>query len=405
MKVLALASYDSFLHIARLIAPYFEEKGASVEISLVKARARSQFSREQLARFSLDKAVSLIDLSVGDHRQLLSKYDIVLSCLEGGSTRKLFQALAGLGANRPLTISTYPGLVLRFPFDGYSMRCNSDLFWLNSLFDQERYKIMCDAYGLNGSNARVCGNLSVLEAPDKGKKAKDGPVVFFEQAIIPSSLPERKYLAYSLIKLANDNPGKQFILKLRMRKGETTLHRVKHDLETLLHSYANPWPKNLVISHNKSAGELLSHAGFCLTICSTVAIEALYRGVPTTLISDFGAHDDYGMSYFFGSGLLRRFEEISLEHPPFVNAEWLSHYTADPRKNIKDLIREAIQMARHPIPPIESRAAMPEMAPELLRFLEAELGEAAVLSRRYKKATPIIKTGFKRIHTWALSKF
>src|SRR3546814_13615862 len=70
-------------------------------------------------------------------------------------------------------------------------------------------------------------------------------------------------------------------------------------------------------------------ASHCLTVCSTVAAEAIHARIPTVLIGDFGAHDDYGMEYFYGSGLIKNFADIEF---PFVlgpRQAWLERYLAD----------------------------------------------------------------------------
>src|SRR3546814_16438616 len=69
------------------------------------------------------------------------------------------------------------------------------------------------------------------------------------------------------------------------------------------------WPDNLEIV-SQPASNLLGMASHCLTVCSTVAAEAIHARIPTVLIGDFGAHDDYGMEYFYGSGLIKNFADI-----------------------------------------------------------------------------------------------
>src|SRR3546814_6734585 len=87
----------------------------------------------------------------------MGDYDIILSCLEGVSTRRLFHCVSPLSAHRPLIISIFAGLVLRYRNDGYSVRQRSDLLWLNCQADMDAYAEMCDGFGLSPRNARLFG--------------------------------------------------------------------------------------------------------------------------------------------------------------------------------------------------------------------------------------------------------
>src|SRR3546814_7607376 len=101
----------------------------------------------------------------------MGDYDIILSCLEGVSTRRLFHCVSPLSAHRPLIISIFAGLVLRYRNDGYSVRQRSDLLWLNCQADMDAYAEMCDGFGLSPSNARLFGNASLLRKIDRDRKS------------------------------------------------------------------------------------------------------------------------------------------------------------------------------------------------------------------------------------------
>src|SRR3546814_5965600 len=140
---------------------------------------------------------------------------------------------------------------------------------------------------------------------------------FFEQTVIPRYHQERLFLADQLVALARRNPTLRFAIKPRVHAGEATLHRTWHHLEPLLRQSAfatGGWPDNLEIV-SQPASNLLGMASHCLNVCSTVAAEAIHARIPTVLIGDFGAHDDYGMEYFYGSGLIKNFADIEF---PFV---------------------------------------------------------------------------------------
>src|SRR3546814_12859271 len=109
MLVLALASYDSFLNAAQLIAPYFVKRGCSVDYALVHARAGEQITQSQIQSFNLDREPQWVRLEQLCASGQIGEYDIILSCLEGVSTRLLFNCISPLSAQRTLIISIFAG--------------------------------------------------------------------------------------------------------------------------------------------------------------------------------------------------------------------------------------------------------------------------------------------------------
>ncbi len=131
MRVLALASYNSFSERIVSSLHTFNRAGCEVEFALVQARRKKQITARQVQAHGLEADVRWIDIETFCTSGDVGTYDIVLSCLEGLSTRRLMHHLVSLGEKRPLVISAYPGLVLRYAHDGFSMRSGSDLLWLN----------------------------------------------------------------------------------------------------------------------------------------------------------------------------------------------------------------------------------------------------------------------------------
>jgi hypothetical protein len=389
MRVLALASYDSFLNTARLIAPYYERTGATVELALVKARMTSQIAKDQIDQAGLTSEIRWVDLDSLFASGDIGRYDVVLSCLEGLSTRRLLDQLKALGPNRPLVVSIYPGLVLRYAYDGFSMRAASDFLWLNSERDFENYTLMAGSFGGNGDNARVFGVASVLEPiVRKPDSAANGPVVFFEQAVIPRYQGERMFLAEQLVALARRNPSRRFLIKPRTVDGQATLHQSWHPIMPLLRTAAHAnggWPANLEITSDR-ADALLTAASHCITVSSTVAVESVYAGVPTAIISDFGAHDDYGLQYFFGSGLLTNFGELEFPFAGIADPTWLARNASDPRRTVAALVEETVAAAARARQPLGDEHRAAEYSTPLRAYLERKYGVDRVLSRSFQKS-------------------
>ncbi|MEY9536380.1 DUF6716 putative glycosyltransferase [Sinorhizobium fredii] len=386
MRVLALASYDSFLNIARLIAPHFERAECEVEFALVQARRQKQISESQVRRQGFSSPVRRIDIGSFCSSGEIGGYDIVLACLEGLSTRRLMHHMIQLGSKRPLVISAYPGLVLRYAYDGFSMRTGSDLLWLNCEADAEAYREMCNAFGIDGSNARIFGVGALLERVQRQPAAESGPVVFFEQAVIPRYHDEREFLAEQLVLLAKRFPQRNFVIKPRTTGGDASLHRTSHPIEPLIKAAAERQggsPGNLSLTSER-ASALLATASHCLTVCSTVAAEALHAGIPTAIIGDFGAYDDYGLHYFYGSGLIRTFAELDFPFKARPNADWRTRYVPDPKLVVESLVEESVCLARTERMPMGARPLKAEISSELRESLVQRNGVANVLKRAHQ---------------------
>lgn len=385
MRCLALASYDSFLNAARLIAPHFRDAGCAVEYALVKARKRDQITASQVDAMAPGKAISWITIENLVQTKQLSEYDIVLSCLEGFSTRQLMYHVQSL-KKRPLIISVYPGLVLRYAYDGFSMRTASDLLWLNSKSDLTAYRDMCAAFGLPSDNARVFGVAPLLSRPKRKLNAESGPVVFFEQAIIPRYRTERLFLCEQLLRLAQKFPQYEFLIKPRVTGGEATLHRSWHPIIPLLQEASaklDARPPNLRISTASSA-DLLEVASHCLTVSSTVAVEAMNAGIPTAILGDFGAHEDYGLHFFFKSGIIYSFKDLDFPITRRPDTGWVENSFTDPSMTVHELVLEAVQMASGKKGELSSEMQRAEMSSQLRKRLYESHGTEDTLTRQYQ---------------------
>lgn len=348
-RVLTVSGYDSFLRVSALIGEVFARQGAEVSHGLLQTHI-AQITRRQIEAAGVSgNALARLTLDQLCDPAHLARYDIIVASLTGASFRRLFLRLENHKGRRPLIAAIYPGIILRYPFDGLASRAPADLLWLNSPRDLELYREMCAGLGERAGNAAVLGP-AVLLSPVKRRRAASGPVVFFEQTIIPRSVRERRFLAARLLRLARDHPERQFLVKPRTAPHEFTLHPTRAHIVPLLRqeaAAAGGWPDNFEVVY-ASPRDLLSRASHCLTISSTVAIEAIHAGVPTTLISDFGVNDDFGLQYFFGSGLIASFDQLNFEAPaPAAPARsWRRTYLADPNRTIDKLVAHAFELVQ-----------------------------------------------------------
>ncbi|WP_144096990.1 DUF6716 putative glycosyltransferase [Croceicoccus sediminis] len=347
-RILLVAGFDSFIRSVCLVGRPFADAGAQVEFALLQTRSE-QIARPQLDRLKVPFHGSVETLDSMCVPDVLSKYDLLIMAVDGSAWRRFFLRFEKMkGANRPLILGIYPGAVLRYHYDGFASRAPADFLWLNAQDDLTRYEEMCAAFGADSTNASVFG-LPALLAPVHRAARPRKRIVFFEQTVIPRSRNDRAFLSDQLILLARRFPDYELVIKPRHGIDEFTLHRARVHIEATLAAAGQKLggtPANLSISH-EAVEILLADASLCLTVTSTVALEAVHAGVPTALISDFGAHDDTGIQFFYGSGLMRPFEEIDPENPPVVDVEWARKSLFDPRPNITRKVAEVLHAIEH----------------------------------------------------------
>lgn len=336
-KKYLLASFDSFVSSGAKLLEHFSKQGHPCQVLIAKTRKDvTRTAIPEQVRSSYDCEFTTLPSFVEECREGTYQNCVVLNGLDSGNSRYLFGKLAEIDQKRlPLCVSYLPGLLLKQKYDTFLSRISTGLLLTASRKDQSDYQTMCRELGLNASNAFLFGTVNLLGL-QKTSARGSGPIVFFEQAIFPASLPERQYVCKGMCRLAAANPDRQFVIKPRVGRSNVSIHKTRFHFETILESFSDV-PANLSLSH-LSATELLEMATGCLTISSTVAMEALHMKVPTLLISDFGLSDDYGQAFFLGSGLFRKFSDIDLSNFPTPSEDWVRQNLEDPNGRIGELI-------------------------------------------------------------------
>lgn len=207
-------------------------------------------------------------------------------------------------------------------------RVPSDLILFNCSADYSRYLELGQELNFPTDNGYCFGYPQLIGVqPVSINDQKD--IVFFEQVIVPATFSERCYLLRKLVDLANAFPDKKIWIKPRCKPGGRTIHKQIWHLETLRKLLRIKLPENLQFSY-EPVEQLLARTSLCLTISSTVAIEALAREIPTVIISDFGVRRDIHTASFVGSGCLATIDQLIAGYHPESNSEWLSNYVQIP---------------------------------------------------------------------------
>ena len=326
-RVLAIGTYDSFVKTAAMIGRRFQAEGASLKLAALAASA-GQLSLRQLRAGGVHETVPIVAAERLVNERLFRDAHVVIAVVDGGRARELFLALAAADLSqepsRPIVAVASPGVVLADHLAGFMSRAPADLICFNTESDLALYQAAAAEIGVDDTNGIVTGLLGLDHEPRPVPQGRPS-VVFFEQPVIPARRMQRLHILGELTALARRFPEADIAIKLRHARDETAHHGARFHLEDLAREVfaRGGRPANLSFTH-EPAGELLERAALAVTVSSTVAIEAMARGVPTRVVSDFGVSEALGTSFFVGSGCLAPMASLTPHMPASVNRDWLA---------------------------------------------------------------------------------
>ena len=300
MRVLAVADADSYLKwsVATLdrLPSSWDRRQAIVSSPLAPSPA-------QIAAAAGGEvpAVSLAKL----HASLLrDPPDVLLLACTGPTV----QVLAGLPAvrrqarRRPVLVSGLPGI--NFPVSGRAVdfRRGCDLFVVHSRREHRDLNalVATRAPGLAVALGRLpflTGGSEVAASPPRHG------VVFAAQAKVPPRLADREAV---LLALSEVGPSGSAIVKVRAISGERQTHHEALDYADLWHDLVarGAVRPDSVRFVSGSMDDALRTARSLVTVSSTAALEAMDRGLPVVVLSDFGVDEGMINLVFEGSGCL-----------------------------------------------------------------------------------------------------
>ncbi len=184
---------------------------------------------------------------------------------------------------RPAFVAFQPGLEFT-PEKGMRNRKNFDIVFLNTaehlaMFDR-------DFPSARWRHAAFGHPYFVMQDAALTRTGSD--IVFFAQAISPATFESRRFILDILCTLAEANPDRKVVLKLRHLRTENVAHahRELFDYQTLLEDHFPHMPSNLHLS-SASLSEAVATAGLCITCTSSAAMETIARGIPTMIYLDY----------------------------------------------------------------------------------------------------------------------
>ena len=254
----------------------------------------------------------------------LAAADAVVLALPGGGVQAVLHGLARRwpkAGRRPLVISGYVGVVYEKHVEGLLMRSGSDVILANSPADAAAFRTLLAGAGAE-ADVVVPTVLPFLGTAGSAR----GPgvpftVTFAAQPGVPGARPDRELVVRRLIRHAALHPEREVLLKVRARLGEHSTHREDHPYQVLGARIGVPRPPNLHVVHG-NMGDVLDRTDLLVTVSSTAAVEAMHRGIPTAILTDFGIRERLGNHYFIGSGCLTGFADLDAGARPVADTDW-----------------------------------------------------------------------------------
>lgn len=244
----------------------------------------------------------------------------------------LFRHTLELGARamdrpRPALFCGFNGLVFEKFEEGLAWRLGYDVIALNGPRDRRAFEEFVRGSPFAAQPHVVTGLHRRPSAParsTKGDAAGRKLFVFAEQVVAPRLDAEREALVSTLLRLANNSPNWDVILKARVRREGQTFHFQTGHIADVVDAIG-PTPPNFSVSY-APLDDLLARADLFATMSSTALFDALDHGVPSLVAADFGVRNADGLHVFFASGLMASLAELgSLDDAPPLAADpdWL----------------------------------------------------------------------------------
>lgn len=316
MRVLAVADADSYLKwsaatLDRLPAQW-DRRQAVVKSPISPSRAQT-----------FDAAgveVPPVSLAALHASLVRDPPDVLLLACTGPTV----QVLAGLPAcrrrRRPVLVTGLPGIAVPASEKAIEFRRGCDLIVAHSR--RERTEFAALATTRAPGMGVALGRFPFLTGPADPVSGPRRDVVFAAQAKVPRRPTDREAILLALSELI---PAGSAVVKVRALPGERQTH---HEV----HGYAELW-RDLAArgavradSVRLVAGPMhraLSTARSLITVSSTAALEAIDRGLPVVVLTDFGVNTAMINSVFEGSGCLGTLADLRAGRAFTPDPRWL----------------------------------------------------------------------------------
>ncbi len=287
---------------------------------------RSVPNDRQLAEVGIESA-TLRRASIAEtvERLATSRAEVVVLACIGGCVQSLLQALSRAWAGRetrPVVVTGYVGLVYEKIVDGLIARAGADLVLANCDADATTFAKVFGELGADPKSV-VATALPFLGGtpydPAAAGRDRRYTLTFVTQPGVPETERERRHVLEQAAAYARRYPERDVVFKLRARPGERTTHVEPFHYTTLLP--ADQLPPNLSFAYGAMA-PVLDRTDLCVTVSSTAAVEAMHRGIPTAVLTDYGIREILGNGLFLGSGVMTSWPALLRGEIPVTSPEW-----------------------------------------------------------------------------------
>jgi hypothetical protein len=246
--------------------------------------------------------------------------DVLIVALPGGGVQAVLHLLAAAELpRRPLVVTGYVGVVYEKVAEGLLLRAGADLVAANSPVDLDTFRAVFNGAGAD-PRTLVLTRLPFLGEP--GPRAVGRyTVTFAGQPGVPATRWQRRYLVERLAEYARAHPERDVVVKLRALPGERITHTELYPYDELVRGLGAARPINLKLASG-DMGRILDRTDLLVTVSSTAAAEAIHRGIPAIVLTDFGIRESLGNAYFLGSGCLAGLDDLDAGAAPVADSRW-----------------------------------------------------------------------------------
>lgn len=261
--------------------------------------------------------------------------DLVVFGTIGGTVLALLHSLGMAwdgSARRPVTVSGYVGVVYENVVDGLLLRVGSDMVLANCAYDAKQFREIYESVGAD-PDCVVESGLPFIGGkpydPTAAGRKRPFTVCFAVQPTVPGTRQSRYVMLDKLQRHARLHPDREVLIKLRNQPGEAVTHLEKHSYQTMFEELPDP-PSNLKVIYG-DMGEVLDRTDLLVTVSSTAAMEAIHRGIPTAILTDYGVREAHGNHYFVHSGCLASWAQLDEGLIPKASPAWAASRGIGPR--------------------------------------------------------------------------
>ena len=255
--------------------------------------------------------------------------DIVFAAATGPVVNELFSRLLrsiSTGPRPAALLSALPGVAYPATSKGWNYRRGGDAFIVHSHAEAREFSQLAES--TTGHSPTILVSKLPFLATAGFPKPHEHPissVVFAAQAKVPVQRVEREQILRTLDQTARLNPHVRMIVKLRARAGEPQTHAEAFPYDSLWDELVREGKvkaKNIEFATG-SMDVVLTPGACVLTVSSTAALEAVDRGLPVLVLTDFGFNEAMLNTVFRGSGLLGTLEQVPALDFSNPNKGWL----------------------------------------------------------------------------------